>query len=254
MTSNQVRGLAADATEEQAVAQYLQHNNDFFERHPQLLARLRLQHPRNGCDRLADRAAGRSAAREVPGAGAEAGRVRARGARQQRAGREDPSLHAPAAAHRRRAIRRIAEIEASLREDFDAFHAVLVLADAGRAADCLGAAFPAPRRPPRIRPTAASRACLRPASRAAGRSATRSANSCSAAKRPNIGSVALIPLGAQLPARPAGARQRRSRPLPPGHEHRISARMGELITDALGARLSRADGARRRRRGASRWR
>jgi len=33
MTSNQVRGLAADAaTEEQTVAQYLQHNADFFER------------------------------------------------------------------------------------------------------------------------------------------------------------------------------------------------------------------------------
>ena len=48
MTSNQVRGIAAETIEEQAVAQYLQHNADFFERHPQLLARLRLQHPRNG--------------------------------------------------------------------------------------------------------------------------------------------------------------------------------------------------------------
>src|SRR3984893_2789629 len=48
MTSNQVRGLAADAaTEEQTVAQDLQHNVDFFERHPQLLARMRVQHPRN---------------------------------------------------------------------------------------------------------------------------------------------------------------------------------------------------------------
>jgi len=47
MSSNQVRGIASDTTEEQAVVQYLQHNSDFFERHPQLLARMRLQHPRN---------------------------------------------------------------------------------------------------------------------------------------------------------------------------------------------------------------
>jgi len=30
MTSNQVRGLPVDSNEEQAVAQYLQHNADFF--------------------------------------------------------------------------------------------------------------------------------------------------------------------------------------------------------------------------------
>src|SRR5580692_2226138 len=48
MTSNQVRGLAAEPIDEQAVAQYLHRNADFFEQHPQLLARMRLQHPRNG--------------------------------------------------------------------------------------------------------------------------------------------------------------------------------------------------------------
>src|SRR5580658_8284074 len=48
MTSTQARGIPSQLTEEQAVAQYLQHNPDFFEQHPQLLARLRLQHPRNG--------------------------------------------------------------------------------------------------------------------------------------------------------------------------------------------------------------
>ena len=47
MTSNQVRGIPSDTTEEQAVARYLQRNADFFERHAQLLARMRLQHPRN---------------------------------------------------------------------------------------------------------------------------------------------------------------------------------------------------------------
>ena len=48
MTINQVRGLPAEPIEEQAVAQYLHRNADFFEHHPQLLARMRLQHTRNG--------------------------------------------------------------------------------------------------------------------------------------------------------------------------------------------------------------
>src|ERR1700689_3702449 len=48
MTSNQVRGIAAETIEEQAVIQYLHHNPEFFEQHPQLLAKLRLQHPRTG--------------------------------------------------------------------------------------------------------------------------------------------------------------------------------------------------------------
>ena len=47
MTSNQVRGIPAETTDEQLVVQFLQHHPDFFERHPQLLARMRLQHPRN---------------------------------------------------------------------------------------------------------------------------------------------------------------------------------------------------------------
>ena len=48
MTSNQLRGIPAETIEEQAVIQFLHHNPEFFEQHPQLLTRLRLVHPRSG--------------------------------------------------------------------------------------------------------------------------------------------------------------------------------------------------------------
>ena len=41
-------GCPQPDAEEEAVARYLQHNPEFFERHPALLARLRLPHPRSG--------------------------------------------------------------------------------------------------------------------------------------------------------------------------------------------------------------
>lgn len=48
MSSTPAQSVPVERAEDQAVVQYLQQNPDFFERHPQLLTRLRLQHPRNG--------------------------------------------------------------------------------------------------------------------------------------------------------------------------------------------------------------
>ena len=48
MTSNIAQDLKLEAVDEQTVTQYLQQHPDLFDRHPQLLTRLRLQHPRNG--------------------------------------------------------------------------------------------------------------------------------------------------------------------------------------------------------------
>ncbi|MBC7983863.1 MAG: DUF484 family protein [Candidatus Obscuribacterales bacterium] len=47
MTQTPVRGLAIDNASQDAVIDYLQRHPDFFERHPQLLARLRIPHERN---------------------------------------------------------------------------------------------------------------------------------------------------------------------------------------------------------------
>ncbi len=48
MTTRDARGLAAKENEEDAIAAYLQHNPDFFERHQTLLTRLRVPHARGG--------------------------------------------------------------------------------------------------------------------------------------------------------------------------------------------------------------
>lgn len=48
MSSNPAQSVSTAAMDEVALSQYLQQTPDFFERHPQLLTRLRLQHPRNG--------------------------------------------------------------------------------------------------------------------------------------------------------------------------------------------------------------
>ena len=145
MTSNQVRGIAAETVEEQAVVQYLQHNPDFFERHPQLLARLRLPHPRGGStislverqiEVLREKIQARRSRSWRSSCAWRAPTTRSpRSSIASRAGCCAPAVPAPA----------IADIEASLREDFDAFHAVLVLAAAACRMRTSCAALRAPR-------------------------------------------------------------------------------------------------------------
>src|ERR1700689_5882350 len=130
MTSNQLRGIPAETIEEQAVIQFLHHNPEFFEQHPQLLARLRLQHPRNGTTvSLIERQV-------------EVLREKIQTQDQKLAefvqvARANNVLAEKIHRFTRRLLRTsgaapaIAEIEASLREDFDTFHTVLVLAPSG---------------------------------------------------------------------------------------------------------------------------
>ncbi len=126
----------------------------------------------------------------------------------------------------------ISEIEASLREDFDTFHAVLVLAASHEPLVPEADRF--------VRTVAADDVNFRSfetlftaAKPRCGQIRDSQREFLFGTEAVEIGSVALIPLGGNSGHRPAGARQRRSRSLPPGHEHRILSRMGELITDAL---------------------
>jgi uncharacterized protein len=129
MTTREARGLAAADAEEESIATYLQRNPDFFERHQGVLVRLKLPHVRGGAtislverqiEVLREKLAG------LEGKLAELLRVaRANDAIAER-------LHR----FTRRLLRdlprdaAIARIETGLREDFDAFHAVLVLVGA----------------------------------------------------------------------------------------------------------------------------
>ena len=129
MTTREARGVAAVDTEEESIAGYLQRHPDFFERHQAVLARLKLPHARGGSTiSLVERQI--EVLREKL-AGLEnkladlVSVARANDALAERLHRFTRRLLG--AVPRNEAI---ARIEAGLREDFDAFHAALVLVGA----------------------------------------------------------------------------------------------------------------------------
>jgi uncharacterized protein len=231
MTSNQVRGIAAEGDEEQAVAQFLQHHNDFFERHPQLLVRMRLQHPRNAStvsliERQVEVLRERYQAQEQKLA--EFVRVaRANNVLAEKVHHFTRRLLSTA--DRAQAI---VQIEASLREDFDTFHAVLALASdrdgvAQETARFVRAVSPDD---PNYRSFESLFAACKPR---CGQIRDTQREFLFGIEAANIGSVALIPLGGQpalgLLALGSVDRDR----FHPGMSTEFLSRMGELITDAL---------------------
>lgn len=126
MSTQTARGLPAGQTDEERIERYLTLNPDFFERHQPLLARMRLPHMRTGSTvSLVERQvevlreqktdADRRLAEFVAVARANdhlAERIHRFTRRLLRAGGAATGLTA---------------LEASLREDFDAFHSVLLL-------------------------------------------------------------------------------------------------------------------------------
>lgn len=129
MTTREARGLATADSEEESVAAYLQRHPEFFEHHLALLARLKLPHARGGSTiSLVERQIEvlREKQAQLEGKLAELLRVaRANDAIAERLHRFTRRLLRVAS--RAEALTRI---EAGLREDFDAFHAALVLIDA----------------------------------------------------------------------------------------------------------------------------
>ncbi|HVS77540.1 MAG TPA: DUF484 family protein [Steroidobacteraceae bacterium] len=126
MTTREARGLAAKENEEDAVAAYLQHNPDFFERHQALLTRLRVPHSRGGStislvERQIEVLREKHAALEGKLA-ALVSVARANDAIADKLHRFTRKL-----LRARSRAEAVTCIEASLREDFDAFHGVLVL-------------------------------------------------------------------------------------------------------------------------------
>jgi hypothetical protein len=231
MTSNQLRGIPAETIEEQAVIQYLHHNPEFFEQHPQLLAKLRLQHPRSGStvslierqvDVLRDKiqAQDQKLAEFVQVARANnvlAEKIHRFTRRLLRTNSAGPA---------------IAEIEASLREDFDTFHTVLVLASTGLPDNDEPQCF--------LRRVAADDPAFRSFDSlfAAGKPRCGQIRDTQreflfGQEAPNIGSVALIPLGAQTPAGLLALGSVDRDRFHPGMSTEFLWRMGELITDAL---------------------
>ena len=127
MTTRDARGLAAKENEEDAIAAYLQHNPDFFERHQTLLTRLRVPHARGGSTiSLVERQI--EVLREKHAA------LESKLAELVSVARGNDAIADKLHRFTRRLLRArsraqaVTLIEASLREDFDAFHGgVLVL-------------------------------------------------------------------------------------------------------------------------------
>jgi uncharacterized protein YigA (DUF484 family) len=126
MTTREARGLSATESEEESIAAYLQHNPDFFERHQALLTRLRIPHARGGStislvERQIEVLREKHAA--IEGKLADLVSVaRANDAIADKLHRFTRKL-----LRARSRAEAVTLIEASLREDFDAFHGVLVL-------------------------------------------------------------------------------------------------------------------------------
>jgi hypothetical protein len=126
MSSNPAQSVGSEVIDEQVITQYLQQRPDFFERHPQLLTRLRLQHPRNGTtisliERQVEVLRDKHAALEQK-LGDFVRVARANDALAEKIQRF--TLRLLRTTTRQSAL---AVIEASLREDFDTFHGVLLL-------------------------------------------------------------------------------------------------------------------------------
>jgi len=126
MSTREARGIPAQQDEEEVVARYLQQKPEFFENHLQLLARLRLPHARGSStislvERQVEVLRERHAALEQKLADFVT------------VARANDAVAEKLHRFTRRLLRAqtrqsaIEQLEASLREDFDSFHSVLVL-------------------------------------------------------------------------------------------------------------------------------
>jgi hypothetical protein len=232
MSTQTARGLAAGQTDEERIERYLSLNPDFFERHQPLLARMRLPHMRTGSTvSLVERQV--EVLREQK---TEADR---RLAEFIAVARANDSLAERIHRFTRRMLRApnpvaaLGTLEASLREDFDAFHSVLLLTTP--IASLVNVeAEPFLRKLPaddaNIRTFEALLATGKPR---CGQVRDTQRDFLFGPESASIGSVALVPLGENgtlgLLALGSAERER----FHPGMSTEFLKRMGELITDAL---------------------
>ncbi|MCW5572113.1 MAG: DUF484 family protein [Steroidobacteraceae bacterium] len=231
MTTSEARGLATDAIDEEALARYLQLNPDFFERHLAILARMRLPHARSATTiSLVERQVEvlRERQAELEGKLAEFVAV----------ARANDALSAKIQQFTRRLLRATSrqqmaeQIEASLREDFDAFHSTLILTNGH------GAGFEMPERflravPPDDANLRSFEGLFSSGKPRCGQVRDTQRQFLFGADAGEIGSVALVPLGehGSIGLLALGSHDRER--FHPGMSTEFLARMGELIADAI---------------------
>jgi uncharacterized protein len=231
MTTREARGLTAVESEEETIAAYLQRNPEFFERHQAVLARLKLPHARGG-------AAISLVERQIEVLREKLAGLEGKLAELLRTARANDAIADRLHRFTRRLLRAvprseaIARIEAGLREDFDAFHAVLVLV--GNHPDLSPQRF--------VRAVAADDPNLKSFETLFASGKPRCGQARDSQREflfgpegPEMGSVALVPLGDKgsigLLALGSPDRDR----FHPGMSTEFLARMADLIADALSA-------------------
>jgi uncharacterized protein YigA (DUF484 family) len=232
MSTQTARGLAAGQTDEERIERYLSLNPDFFERHQPLLARMRLPHMRTGSTVS-------PVERQVEVLREQKTEADRRLAEFIAVARANDTLAERIHRFTRRMLRApnpvaaISTLEASLREDFDAFHSVLVLT-------APIASLAKVEAEPFLRKLAADDANIRTfeALLATGKPRCGQVRDTQrdflfGPESASIGSVALAPLGENgalgLLALGSAERER----FHPGMSTEFLKRMGELITDSL---------------------
>jgi uncharacterized protein YigA (DUF484 family) len=233
MTTRDARGLATTAeTQEESIARYLQHNPDFFERHQALLGRLRLPHARTGATiSLVER--------QVEVLREKHSGIEQKLAEFVRVARANDVISDKLHKFTRRIVRArtraevLAQVEAGLREDFDAFHSTLLLI--GPPSDDSGQNF--------LRVCAPEDARLKSFDTLFATGKPRCGQVRDSQREllfgrdaADIGSVALVPLGdhGSLGLLALGSTDRDR--FHPGMSTEFLGRMAELIADALSTR------------------
>ena len=232
MSTQPARGLPAGQTDEERIERYLTLNPDFFERHQAVLARMRLPHMRTGSTvSLVERQVEVLREQKTDADRRLAEFVAVARANDQLADRihrfTRRLLRAPSAAAA------INTLEASLREDFDAFNSVLLLTapiESLRNAEHEPFLRKLPPDDANIRTFEALLATGKPR---CGQVRDSQREFLFGPEAASIGSVALVPLGDNgsigLLALGSAERER----FHPGMSTEFLKRMGELITDAL---------------------
>jgi len=232
MSTQPARGLPAGQTDEEKIERYLTANPDFFERHQPLLARMRLPHMRTGSTvSLVERQV--EVLREQK---TDADRRLAEFVAVARA-----NDHLAERIHRftRRLLRAatpaaaLTTLEASLREDFDAFHSVLLLSNAPESLSKVELEPFLRKMPSEDANMRTFEALLATGKPRCGQVRDTQRDFLFGPEAASIGSVALVPLGEAgsvgLLALGSAERER----FHPGMSTEFLKRMGELITDAL---------------------
>lgn len=126
MTTREAHGIASGERDEESIAAYLQHNPDFFERHQTVLLRLRLPHAR-GTSTIS------LVERQIEVMREKHAAIESKLAELVTVARGNDAIAEKLHRFTRRLLQAqsradaVGRIEASLREDFDAFHSVMLL-------------------------------------------------------------------------------------------------------------------------------